>query len=136
VHDCATVLKSFLAEQSEPIMTEAFYPAYCQISGIFKLNILIIIYNTSSIFFLEFCHKMEVNNNSQRLLRALQLLLLLLPFDNLVLLKDIIKLLNFTAKHSDKNRMPPENLAKLFTGHLIVPRKVCIMSLVFNFSKL
>jgi len=39
VHDCATVLKSFLAEQPEPIMTEAFYPAYCQISGILKLNI-------------------------------------------------------------------------------------------------
>jgi len=36
VHDCATVLKSFLAEQPEPIMTEAFYPAYCQISGTFK----------------------------------------------------------------------------------------------------
>ncbi|XP_025416774.1 rho GTPase-activating protein 19 isoform X2 [Sipha flava] len=104
VHDCATVLKSFLAEQPEPIMTEAFYPAYCQIS--------------------EFCQKMEVNNNSQRLLRALQLLLLLLPFDNLVLLKDIIKLLHFTAQHSDKNRMPPENLATLFTGHLIVPRKL------------
>lgn len=73
---------------------------------------------------LELCQKMEVNNNSQRLLRALQLLLLLLPFDNLVLLKDIIKLLHFTAKHSDKNRMPPDNLATLFTGHLIVPRKV------------
>lgn len=76
--------------------------------------------------FLEFCQKMEVNNNSQRLLRALQLLLLLLPFDNLVLLKDIIKLLHFTSKHSDKNKMPPDNLATLFTGHLIVPRKVCI----------
>lgn len=80
-----------------------------------------------AIYFLEFCQKMEANNNSQRLLRALQLLLLLLPFDNLVLLKDIIKLLHFTAKHSDKNRMPPENLATLFTGHLIVPRKVCIL---------
>lgn len=38
VHDCATVLKSFLAEQPEPIMTEAFYPAYCQISGISSSN--------------------------------------------------------------------------------------------------
>ncbi|XP_050421017.1 rho GTPase-activating protein 19 isoform X1 [Adelges cooleyi] len=104
VHDCATVLKSFLAEQPEPLMTEAFYPAYCQIA--------------------EFCQKMEINNNSQRFLRALQLLLLLLPFDNLVLLKDIIKLLHFTAKHSDKNRMPPDNLATLFTGHLFVPRKL------------
>lgn len=73
---------------------------------------------------------MDVNNNSQRLLRALQLLLLLLPFDNLVLLKDIIKLLHFTAKHSDKNKMTPENLATLFTGHLIVPRKVSSISFV------
>jgi len=80
--------------------------------------------NINHVFVLEFCQKKESNNNSQRLLRALQLLLLLLPFDNLVLLKDIIKLLHFTAKHSDKNRMPPDNLATLFTGHLIVPRKV------------
>lgn len=40
VHDCATVLKSFLAEQPEPIMTEAFYPAYCQISGIIKSKLI------------------------------------------------------------------------------------------------
>lgn len=77
---------------------------------------------------------MELNNNSQRLLRSLQLLLLLLPFDNLVLLKDIIKLLHFTAKHSDKNKMPPNNLATLFTGHLIVPRKVHQLLLMFIFS--
>lgn len=76
---------------------------------------------------------MEINNNSQRLLRALQLLLLLLPFDNLVLLKDIVKLLHFTAQHSDKNRMPSENLATLFTGHLIVPRKVSILTFIILF---
>lgn len=86
----------------------------------------------SLLSFLEFCQKMEINNNSQRLLRALQLLLLLLPFDNLVLLKDIIKLLHFTAKYSDKNKMPPENLATLFTGHLIVPRKVSFRLLNFT----
>lgn len=94
-------------------------------SGLIVYNIFIIHFCSIIYTFLEFCQKMEIHNNSQRLLRALQLLLLLLPFDNLVLLKDIIKLLHLTAKHSDKNRMPPENLATLFTGHLIVPRKVC-----------
>lgn len=33
VHDVASVLKSFLAELPEPVLTEAYYPAYCQIAG-------------------------------------------------------------------------------------------------------
>lgn len=44
VHDCATVLKSFLAEQSEPIMTEAFYPAYCQLAGTLSKNKIFYLY--------------------------------------------------------------------------------------------
>lgn len=34
VHDCASVLKSFLADLPEPLLTEAHFPAYCQIAGI------------------------------------------------------------------------------------------------------
>lgn len=33
VHDCASVLKNFLAELPEPLVTDAYYPLYCQISG-------------------------------------------------------------------------------------------------------
>lgn len=36
VHDCASVLKGFLSELPEPLLTEAHYPAYCQIAG--KVN--------------------------------------------------------------------------------------------------
>lgn len=34
VHDCACVLKSFLAEMAEPLLSEAHYSAHCQITGI------------------------------------------------------------------------------------------------------
>ena len=33
VHDCASVLKTFLAELSEPLLTDLHYPAHCQIAG-------------------------------------------------------------------------------------------------------
>lgn len=34
VHDCASVLKGFLADLHEPLLTDAHYPAYCQIAGL------------------------------------------------------------------------------------------------------
>lgn len=34
VHDCASVLKTYLAELQEPLLTEVYFPAYCQIAGI------------------------------------------------------------------------------------------------------
>lgn len=63
-------------------------------------------------------------NNESRLLRALQLLFLLLPVENQVLLKDILQLLHLTASHEGKNKMSAESLATLFTPHLLCPRKV------------
>lgn len=33
VHDCASVLKGFLAELSEPLLTDLHYPTHCQIAG-------------------------------------------------------------------------------------------------------
>lgn len=37
VHDCASVLKSFLAELPEPLLTDAHYVAHQQIAGIGSL---------------------------------------------------------------------------------------------------
>lgn len=31
VHDCASVIKTYLSELPEPLLTEAHYPAYCQV---------------------------------------------------------------------------------------------------------
>ena len=33
VHDCASVLKGFLADLAEPLLTDLHYPAHCQIAG-------------------------------------------------------------------------------------------------------
>jgi hypothetical protein len=63
-------------------------------------------------------------NSEMRLLRALQLLLLLLPTENRVLLQDVLQLLHLTASHEGKNKMSADSLATLFTPHLLCPRKL------------
>lgn len=35
VHDCASVLKIFLADLPEPLLTDSHYPVHCQIAGKF-----------------------------------------------------------------------------------------------------
>lgn len=39
VHDCASVLKNYLSELPEPLVTDSYYPLYCQISGMIDLFI-------------------------------------------------------------------------------------------------
>ncbi|KAG8227738.1 hypothetical protein J437_LFUL008382, partial [Ladona fulva] len=104
IHDCASVLKNFLAELPEPLLTDAHYQAHCQIA--------------------EMCMSGAEGKSDGRLLRALQLLLLLLPPENRVLLSDLLSLLHLTASHQSSNRMSAESLATLFTPHLACPRKM------------
>lgn len=70
------------------------------------------------------CTEKDNITQEEKLLAALQLLLLLLPTENKVLLKDILDLLNFTASYESFNRMSANNLATLFTPHLLCPRKI------------
>ncbi|XP_026275162.1 uncharacterized protein LOC113204262 isoform X2 [Frankliniella occidentalis] len=104
VHDCASVLKNFLAQLPEPLLTEAHYPAHCQIA--------------------ELCSGNEEPVEEERLLKAIQLILLLLPQENMQLLKDLIGLLHLTSTYAHVNKMSPDNLATLFTPHLLCPRKL------------
>lgn len=104
-HDCASVLKSFLADLSEPLLTELYYPAYCQVA--------------------EFCHsKDSLTVREDRLLNAIQLLFLLLPKENSIILKCIMDMLYKIIQHEATNKMSADNLATLFTPHLICPRKL------------
>lgn len=102
-HDCASVLKSFLNDLSEPLLMELYYPAYCQVA--------------------EFCHSKDTQAvREDRLLNAIQLLFLLLPKENNLLLKYLIEMLYKTIQHEATNKMSADNLATLFTPHLICPR--------------
>ncbi len=37
-HDAANILKSFLGDLPEPLLTEKHYPAYCQVAGVYFNN--------------------------------------------------------------------------------------------------
>ncbi|XP_052863553.1 uncharacterized protein LOC128270187 [Anopheles cruzii] len=105
-HDCASVLKNFLSELSEPLLTELYYPAYRQVAESFTTK------------------ESEPGRGEDWLLNALQLLLLLLPEENHSLFRCIIDLLYQTVQHQATNKMSAVNLATLFTPHLICPRKL------------
>ncbi|GIY37322.1 rho GTPase-activating protein 19 [Caerostris darwini] len=120
VHDCACVLKCFLAELQEPLLSEAHYSAHCQITDMLKDDMSPS--QRQSIF--------------ERQLKATKLLLLLLPVDNYCLLKYLLLLLNQIQNAQDKNKMTSENLATLFAPHIICPRKMPPEILRQNFPRM
>lgn len=131
VHDCASVLKGFLAELPEPLLTEAHYAAYCQIADLCNTDQR----QSSSTELTSPClHPPIIQStltkssnfasaHSSRLLQSLQLLLLLLPTTNLHLLHDLLQLLHLTSLES-RNKMSATSLATLFTPHLLCPRRL------------
>lgn len=84
---------------------------------------------------LELCSS-DLSGNDARLLRSLQLLLLLLPSINRVLLKYVLNLLNKTASFESNNKMNCDSLATLFTPHLMCPRKLSPEALHINSQNL
>ncbi|XP_030759031.1 rho GTPase-activating protein 19 isoform X1 [Sitophilus oryzae] len=103
VHDCASVLKGLLAELPEPLTNDTQFPIYCQIMESYDLSDII--------------HQFKV-------LQCLQLLFLLLPKEHKDFLRDLFGLLNKVTRYEDANKMSADNLAKLFTPHLLCPRKL------------
>ncbi|KAG5318581.1 RHG19 protein, partial [Pseudoatta argentina] len=141
VHDCASVLKTFLAELSEPLLTDLHYPAHCQIAGNTNkaYSFTYDICRTYLLWFYklltELC-SLDAKSNDARLLSSLQLLLLLLPPPNRILLKAIVTLLNKTASYEHSNKMNSDTLATLFTPHLLCPRKLTPEALHINSQNL
>ncbi|KAL1506219.1 hypothetical protein ABEB36_005618 [Hypothenemus hampei] len=109
VHDCASVLKGFLADLPESVTTDIQFPLYYQIAESLKL---------------------DDSNQEQKALQSIQLLFLLIPKENKNLLKDIFELLHLVILQEENNRMSAENLAKLFTPHLLCPRNLTPESLL------
>ncbi|XP_033250647.1 rho GTPase-activating protein 19-like [Drosophila miranda] len=109
-HDCATVFKSFLAELAEPLLTDAHYPAHLQIAPLSQA--------------LMGGQVAATAERQQHLLNSVQLLLLLLPEEHRELLQHIIKMLHSVAAREESNKMSAENVAILFTPHLICPRQM------------
>lgn len=107
-HDCASVLKSFLADLPEPLLTEAHYSIHCKIAEMLQDHM---------------CREQkEVVHTRQ--IKALRLLFLLLPPENYQLLQDLLILLHRVAAHQKQNLMSAMNLGTMFAPHILCPRKM------------
>lgn len=103
VHDCASVLKGFLAELPQPLLMDQYYQTYCTLAGQYPPN---------------------AETSEVKLLTALQLLLLLLTPSHRSFLQRLLRLLRLVADNEASNRMSPDTLATMFTPHLLCPRKL------------
>ncbi|KAG5855273.1 hypothetical protein ANANG_G00047350 [Anguilla anguilla] len=120
-NDVASLLKTFLGELPEPLLTHRHYHAHLKITGLTLFD--------------ERGNKTTVPDK-ERQIEALQLLFLLLPSANRTLLKLLLDLLYQTAKQQDKNKMSASNLAIMFMPHTIWPKNVTTNDLQENLKKL
>ncbi|XP_026319265.1 rho GTPase-activating protein 19-like [Hyposmocoma kahamanoa] len=103
VHDCASVLKGFLAELPQPLLMDQYYQIYCTLASQYPPT---------------------AEASEPKLLTALQLLLLLLSPSHRSFLQRLLTLLRLVADNEASNRMSPDTLATMFTPHLLCPRKI------------
>ncbi|XP_026529131.1 rho GTPase-activating protein 19 [Notechis scutatus] len=120
-NDVATLLKMFLGELPEPLLTHKHFHAHLKISDL-----------------MQFDDKGNKTNNpdKERQIEALQLLFLILPAANRNLLKLLLDLLYQTAKKQDRNKMSAHNLALMFAPHILWPRNVTASDLQENINQL
>jgi len=108
VHECAAVLKNFLAMLPEPLLTDAYYRAHCQVPSIRK----------------DKMSEEEVIIAEEKQVACVQLLFQLIPEVNLALLRDLFPFLSNVAKNEAENKMNATNLGTLFSTHILCPRKL------------
>ncbi|XP_049646362.1 rho GTPase-activating protein 19 [Suncus etruscus] len=120
-NDVATLLKMFLGELPEPLLTHKHFHAHLKIADL-----------------MQFDDKGNKTNvpDKERQIEALQLLFLILPPPNRNLLKLLLDLLYQTAKKQDKNKMSAYNLALMFAPHVLWPKNATANDLQENIMKL
>merc|ERR1719234_2164071 len=108
VHECASVLKQFLANLPQPILTEAYFRAHCQVPLLVK----------------ESMTEDEKEIAVEKQVSCIQLLFQLIPPVHLALLKDLLLFLQAVAAKESEHKMNSANLATMFSTHLLCPRKL------------
>jgi len=103
IHLAACVLKTFLRDLSEPLMTFRLYPELLGLSGTLKRT-----------------DQIDVVRD---------LIIEKLPSENYHVLKYLIEFLNLVASHSDKNLMTTSNLSIVFGPNIAWPEDAAMGSL-------
>ncbi|XP_042192961.1 rho GTPase-activating protein 19 isoform X2 [Callorhinchus milii] len=120
-NDVATMLKAFLGELPEPLLSHRHYNAHLKIADLMVFDAL---GNKTSVA------------DKERQIEALQLLFLLLPSATRNLLKLLLDLLYHTAKQQLSNKMSAHNLALMFAPHILWPRNLLVSDLQENITRL
>ncbi|XP_069467686.1 rho GTPase-activating protein 19 isoform X2 [Ambystoma mexicanum] len=120
-NDVATLLKMFLGELPEPLLTHRHYHAHLKIADL-------MLFDSKG--------NKTTMPDKQRQIEALQLLFLLLPAANRNLLRLLLELLYQTAKKQDRNKMSAHNLALMFAPHILWPKNLTANDLQENITKL
>eukprot|EP00066_Takifugu_rubripes_P012394 XP_011601660.1 PREDICTED: rho GTPase-activating protein 19 [Takifugu rubripes] len=120
-NDAATVLKAYLGELPEPLLTHRHYHAHLKIGDLTHFD--------------EKGDKTDTPDKDRQI-EALQLLFMLLPAANRSLLKLLLDLLHHTARNQHLNKMSAINLATMFAPHIIWPKNVTASDLQGNIEKL
>uniref|UniRef100_A0A8D0GYG4 Rho GTPase-activating protein 19 n=1 Tax=Sphenodon punctatus TaxID=8508 RepID=A0A8D0GYG4_SPHPU len=120
-NDVASLLKAFLGELPEPLLTHKHFHAHLKIADLTRFD--------------DKGNKTGVPDK-ERQIEALQLLFLILPPPNRNLLKLLLDLLYQTARKQDRNKMSAHNLALMFAPHILWPRNVTPSDLQENITRL
>ncbi|XP_038152375.1 rho GTPase-activating protein 19-like [Cyprinodon tularosa] len=120
-NDAATLLKVYLGELPEPLLTHRHYHAHLKIGDLTRFD--------------ENGNKTDVPNK-ERQIEAYQLLFMLLPPTNRSLMKLLLDLLYHTARTQHLNKMSAINLATMFAPHIIWPKNVTASDLQGSIEKL
>ncbi|XP_068573661.1 rho GTPase-activating protein 19-like [Cebidichthys violaceus] len=120
-NDAATLLKAYLGELPEPLLTHRHYHAHLKIGELTRFD--------------DGGEKTNVPDKEHRI-EAFQLLFMLLPAANRSLLKLLLDLLYHTARNQHINKMSAINLATMFAPHIIWPKNVMASDLQANIEQL
>uniref|UniRef100_A0A3Q3FRP6 Rho GTPase-activating protein 19 n=1 Tax=Labrus bergylta TaxID=56723 RepID=A0A3Q3FRP6_9LABR len=120
-NDAATLLKAYLGELPEPLLTHRHYCAHLKIGELTRFD--------------EKGDKTKMPDK-ERQIEAYQLLFMLLPPANRTLLKLLLDLLFQTARNQHVNKMSALNLATMFAPHILWPKNVMACDLQGNIEKL
>lgn len=107
-HDVANLLKTYLKDLPEPLIQERYYPAYCQVLDMVSNDL----------------ERNVVELRRTKQLQAVQLLLQLLPRENLSMLEALLDLLHHVVEENEDNKMSASALGTLLGPCILVPKKM------------
>jgi len=106
-HECASVLKTFLGNLSEPLVTNSCYLAHLQVALLLDKHV-----------------QEEKTAVFEKQIFCTQLLLELIPEEYFKLLRDLLFLLHGVSQREDKNKMSSSNLGMMFSTHILCPKSM------------